>query len=381
MLLQLSVENFKSIKKPIVLSMVAAKDDTHLSYLHNINNYQILPSSLIIGTNGAGKSNLFRAIKYLQALLKAGNHDLLVYPHLLSGDKSPTKIDIQFLVNEKRIAYGFDVLKNQVVGEYLYVIDDEDEMVFDREGENYEFGSVYQEEFNNLAKEYGSLKKLFLPILTEYCDNHLFKDIYRFLTENIYVILSDSLDDTAYFQEALEQYREVGNPERINELMKSIDIGINEFALIGNDIIVKYRNMEINILDESTGMKKLFTLLVLLSDALKDGKVILFDELERNLHHAFVLYFIHLFNDPKINTNNAQLIFSAHQTQLLDLTIFRKDQIWFMDKDIKTMMTECYSLYNIENVNISENVEKGYLLGKYGATFAFNHGGVKKDEK
>ncbi|QVK18672.1 ATP-binding protein [Mycoplasmatota bacterium] len=380
MLLQLSVENFKSIQKQIVFSMLATEDKLHETFIRKIKEYTVLPSAIIMGTNGAGKSNLFMAIKYLQSLLTIDEDGIPVFPHLLSDEKEPTQIDVHFLLDGKRVVYGIDVCSNQVVSEFLSIIENNQvEVIFERDYENYKFNPSYEIIFNEISQKQGSNQKLLLPILNQYSDNFLIKQIFCFLTKNIVIELVNTTDDNRFLNKAIDHFKELEKQKLFNQLLKKIDIGINSFEIKDGEIFLQYENMEINLLNESTGTKKLFSLLVFLSDALIEGKVIIFDEFEKHLHQALVQYFIHLFNDSKINTKNAQLILSTHHTSLLNLSQFRRDQVWFIEKDLKTTTTECYSLYNIEDVKSNENIEQGYIQGKYGATYHFKHGGVKKD--
>ena len=313
------------------------------------------------------------ALRYMQTLLK--EKMINVYPHLLSKEGTATAINIQFLLGEKRIIYGFDVLKKQVIGEYLYIDDKGETAIFERENSHYNYTD---KQIGDLAKKYGTSDKLFLPVLYRHADNSLIKSIYEYLVDNIKVIFSSDDNDVLLFQEAVNRFKNPETQQLVQRFMKKIDLGID----LENDAVsVNYGAMKIGLDKESTGMKKLFVLLVLFGEALREGKVIFFDEYEKNLHVALATYFINIFNQNELNKNNAQLIFSAHNTSLLDLTLFRKDQIWFIDKNLQTMTTECYSLYNINDVLDTENVELAYIIGKYGATYELQRDGVKKDGK
>ncbi len=371
MILQLSVENFKSINKKVIFSMVATNDELHRDYIIEESNHKVLPSSIIIGTNGAGKSNLFLSLKHLQTLLIAGEVSSY-YPHKLNEINRPTQIDIQFIMNNKRVFYGIDFTNDQVVNEFLYLFDDDSEVtIFDRDLENYE-----QNAFDEIIKKHSSGKKVFLSLLNQYCDDEFIKSVYNYLTNQVVIISSYEHEEVDLFQQSVDMFKENNDMIMVTKLLSNIDIGIKKFYLKDNQIIVNYDNMELNLVEESIGTKKLFTLLVLFNEILTNGKIIIIDEFEKNLHLAIIKYFINLFNEKSINTNNAQLIFTTHNSSLLDLSIFRRDQIWFMEKNLKGMNTECYSLYNIMNVSQNENIEKGYILGKYGATFKLNKYGV-----
>ena len=99
---------------------------------------------------------------------------------------------------------------------------------------------------------------------------------------------------------------------------------------------------------------------------LDTGKVLIIDELDKSLHPYIVKYIVEIFNDSDVNKNNAQLIFNTNDTNLLDLELLRRDQIWFTEKNPNTGESSLYALDDF-SVRKSENVEKGYLLGRYGA--------------
>jgi AAA15 family ATPase/GTPase len=98
----------------------------------------------------------------------------------------------------------------------------------------------------------------------------------------------------------------------------------------------------------------------------KEGKVLFIDEIDKSLHPLMVEYLVKMFLDKNINTGNAQLIANTHDTNLLNLDIFRRDDIWFTERDYESGKTEMYSLSDF-SPRKSENIEKAYLLGRFGA--------------
>ena len=118
--------------------------------------------------------------------------------------------------------------------------------------------------------------------------------------------------------------------------------------------------------EESLGTKQLFWFSPILKEVFGKGKTMVIDELDRSLHPFLVQFLVELFHTPEINQTNAQLIFTTHDTTLLSLDTFRRDQIYFVEKDPHTAATELYSLDEF-SVRKNENIEKGYLLGRYGA--------------
>ena len=130
---------------------------------------------------------------------------------------------------------------------------------------------------------------------------------------------------------------------------------------------VIYDGFETDLMqEESTGVKKLFGLLCPLLDIIVNGKVLLCDELEAGLHESLVFGLIRLFMDLKTD-NFPQIFFTTHETGLLNLDLFRRDQIWFTELKIDDRSTELYSLAEIRNIRKDDNFGKGYISGRYGA--------------
>ena len=123
---------------------------------------------------------------------------------------------------------------------------------------------------------------------------------------------------------------------------------------------------ELNLINESSGTQILFSFAPILKDVFENGKVLVIDEIERSLHPSLVEMIIKFFHNSEINKGNAQLIFNTHDTNLLSLEIFRRDQIWFAEKNPEKGATDLYPLDDFP-VRKTENIQKGYLNGRYGA--------------
>ena len=130
--------------------------------------------------------------------------------------------------------------------------------------------------------------------------------------------------------------------------------------------IVNGDEYEFDISEESLGTQVIFSYIPVLKDVLDNGKVLIIDEFDKSLHPFIVKYIVEIFNDLEINKKGAQLIFNTHDTNLLDLELLRRDQIWFTEKNSEDGSTTIYPLDDF-SVRKTENVEKGYLLGRYGA--------------
>ena len=148
-----------------------------------------------------------------------------------------------------------------------------------------------------------------------------------------------------------------------NIIQKEVKIStIHEIKNDNGDL----ENYELDLGDESLGTQSLFFFSPILKEAFEKGKVIIVDEIDKSLHPLLVKFIIDLFHNNEINKNNAQLIFNTHDTNLLSLNTFRRDQIWFAEKDPVKGTTDLYPLDDFA-VRKTENIQKGYLNGRYGA--------------
>lgn len=166
-------------------------------------------------------------------------------------------------------------------------------------------------------------------------------------------------------------------------LLQSFDTGIIDFSVKESElpwekyeIFAVHDNFDENdnnigfsampLAEESTGTQKLFVLGGLVLRALMNGRTILFDEFERSLHPIISQYIIQLFNNPEVNTKNAQLILATHDTNLLGKeNNLRRDQIWIVEKDEKGR-SELFSVSDIEGIRKDTPFEKWYLSGRFG---------------
>ena len=117
--------------------------------------------------------------------------------------------------------------------------------------------------------------------------------------------------------------------------------------------------------DESDGTQKLFAFSGPWLDVLEKGRILFVDELDTSLHPLLVRFLIENFHNEKTNKNNAQLVFTTHDTSILDTDLFRRDQIWFVEKD-RENATKLYPLSDF-SPRKGEAIEKWYLKGRYGA--------------
>lgn len=400
MLLEFSCSNHKSIRDSILFSTLADSDATYEEKTEKFGDVRILKSAVIYGANGSGKSNFIDAISFLKNLvINSIKHQpgqgIRQTPHKLDGFEQKSVYNIQFITNGIRYMYGFTLRNLLVEEEYLYYVPNgRQAKIFERNGEKFTSGSGFRSKFTS-CKDVLKPNRLLLSCAANFSSVPEVEAAYRFFSEELVIYGPMNQDDWMHYS----IYQMNANPKMkaavlsfLNELgtgIKDIQVEIDkkimeasdlppflsdEFkALImqnGIDAIsakVVYEKFETDLLqDESTGTKKLFALLCPIIDIMINGKVLVCDELESSLHESLVFGLIKLFMN--VSTQKfAQLIFTTHETGLLNLDLLRRDQIWFTELKGEDRSTDLYSLSEIKNVRKEDNFGKGYIAGKYGA--------------
>lgn len=410
MLLEFTLKNFLSIKDEITLSMVASKDSSHednvLSYDDGKKN--ALKSIIIYGANASGKSNILKAMDFVHNFIKYSHEmqqgvNIPRIPFKLDRNclNEPSEFNIIFIQDGIKYAYGFSTTEEEVIDEYLYYYPNgRQSIIFERENvDQYKFNADKERQIE-IKNKFHSKNKLFLcteslweyekvippfkwlsqklKILLEhenlesYTGMQLSKDenikpvIMKYLRKadlDIYDLNVSSYDDLSSLHYAKNL------PDKIKEEISSViknkkilDIKTTHKGLNENQETV---DVEFELKEESSGTRKFFGLLGPWIDVLSNGYTIAIDELDIRLHPLLTKTLIDIFQNPKINNKGAQLIFTTHNTNLLNQELFRRDQIWFTEKK-ENGSTDIYSL-NDFSVRKDENIEKGYLKGKYGA--------------
>ena len=405
MLLQFSCSNHKSIKDTITFSMIASKDDSNLDGLKNFHNFNVIRIASIYGANGSGKSNFVDAIGFAQNLIinslrnQPGN-PILQFSHKLTTPTTPSKYEFQFVRENIRYAYGFAIKDFFVDEEYLYYFpNNRKTKIFERKGMDIIEGSKYKKSFY-LSKETLKPNRLFLTCAANYSKIHEIEQAFMFFSLDL-ILYRTVVDEPRidnwyeYSVELIEKNPEIksaflemlkilgtgvidvsARTESINldELKKKIPEHITSFLpqILDNTVFknfqVKmiYNDFETDLMtEESTGIKQLFKVICPIIDILINGRVLVCDEIEAGLHESIVHQIVKLFYFL-MPDKFAQLIFTTHDTSLLDLELFRRDQIWFTQLTSERA-TELYSLVEIKDVRKHENIAKGYIAGKYGA--------------
>lgn len=400
MLLEFKCKNHKSIKDEVLFSLLASKDTFNNEYLYDYKDLRVLRSSVIYGANGSGKSNFIDAIFFMKSLVSNSINlqpgmGVPYTPHKLNGMGSESFYSIQFVKNGVRFAYGFCIEQMLVKEEYLYFFPNgRQAKVFDRTGMTYEEGSKFKGKFNS-CKDVLKPNRLMISCAANFTNVAEIEDAYRFFNEDLVIYTNANQDN--WMQYSLYQFN--SNPEIKNLALsfmrdigvdiQDIKINIEEGAFPQSELpeflsdeyknklmmtplkkitaSVVYPGFETDLFnEESTGIQKLFAFLCPFLDIISKGKILICDELETSLHESLLYTLLKTFSSLD-GKEQPQIIFTTHDTGLLSLDLFRRDQIWFTELNSSNRSTELYSLAEIKNTRKDENYGKGYISGRYGA--------------
>ncbi|MCI8646872.1 MAG: ATP-binding protein [Firmicutes bacterium] len=398
MLLEFKCSNHRSIKEEVTFSLIAGSDHTSEERLKEFGNSRVLRSAIIYGANGSGKSNFISALAFMCGLVSSSinyqpGQEIVQFPHKLCTAETPSEYKIQFVKNDVRYAYGFSVKRNLIEDEYLYYFPKGRQVkIFERSGMDVKPGDRYK---GMLDISISILKgnRLFLSCAANYSNIKEIEEAFMFFAADIVVYNPEINNWTEYSIELMHKDDTIKKAfvdilqalgtgakdvkvklEKVNwtDISKELPLPDAVKSLIepqdGNHIEAKvvYDQFEVDLMaEESAGVKRLFQMICPIIDILNNGKILICDELESSLHESVISQIVQLFQNYQ-KEKFAQLIFSTHDTSLLDTDLFRRDQVWFTQLN-EERATDLYSLVEIRNVRKSENLEKGYISGKYGA--------------
>ncbi|MCY3878559.1 MAG: ATP-binding protein [Rhodobacteraceae bacterium] len=407
MLVEFSVENFRSIKQEARLSLVSgpAKERRETYLLAPALSKQsgsikhLLPSAAIYGANAAGKSNLIRALSVMQDIILDTSRNvgpIPVKPFLFdsaSRDK-PTTFEVMFLTEGVRYQYGFSATAKAVTEEWLYAWPSGRlQTWFQRSAGHWKFGEKLTGD-KEIWRRSTRPDALFLSTAVS-LNSKLLQPVSEWFRDKLRVVVSDSWNRDW----TLNSVRGEDKTEVI-EFLQAADLGISDLTLVekefhpGNlpagmpselkDLVAKNLSgtpktelrlvhetgqgvpVSLDFDDESDGTRKIFDLAGPWLDTLQNGRVVVIDELNNSLHPALVRFLVERFHDPDVNSRGAQLIFSTHDTSILSRDVFRRDQIWFCERN-EFRETTLFSLSDFRARKKSEILDRSYLSGRYGA--------------
>ena len=380
MLIQFTVRNHRSIKNSAVISFRSSNDKSFQDCLLHPNSKMMLsPVIAIYGANAAGKSNVLHAMMAMLEMIlgkasKVSKGQVLPWePFGLS--KEPTFFEVMFFYASIRYTYGFSFNDQKIINEYLYYWPNGREaLIFSREDDIYEFRENISEQ-TTLSKRTPD-NKLYLVSSNDWNLKQ---------TENAYKWFLDKIDFLMNKDPSLSETVAliISGKDKKSRVLKELllaDLGITDISIsdissktpliktthriIKEDGGIEY--FQLLMEQESIGTQHFFALIGGWLQALEKGELLVVDEIEDSLHPLLTRHLIKMVLDKSINTNGMQLLFTTHDAMLLDLNLFRRDQIWFAEKSDKSCETELYSLSSF-SPRKGENVRKGYLQGRFGA--------------
>lgn len=380
MLIQFTIENHRSIKESAVISFAASKDKSLEEYLLPLDaKKSLLPAIAIYGANAAGKSNVLHAMRTMRDMVvgeaaKVSKGQKLPWEPFGSR-KEPTAFEIVFTYQGIRYAYGFSFDDKKIYSEYLYHWPNGREaLIFSRENGKYEFRENVNEQItlSNRTPE----NKLYLVSSNDW-NLPQTENAYKWFLEKLTFLI----EEEPATSETVAQI--VSGDDKKARILKELllaDLGITDVTIknfsgknptimtthriLQEDESVEYFQLSMD--QESAGTQHFFARIGGWLQALENGALLVVDEIEDSLHPLLTKRLVEMVQDKTVNTNGAQLLFTTHDAMLLDLDFFRRDQIWFAEKDDRSCATELFPLTSF-SPRKGENVRKGYLKGRFGA--------------
>lgn len=388
MLCQFSFQNFKSYKEETTFDFQAAAiPEFSASLLGEEKSGRLLPVGVVYGPNGGGKSNLLQALSCLITTVVKPIHDLektredIVIqqkaecePFLFddtSHDK-PTEFQVYFRQGKNEYRYYLALKEDEVVSEALYwraIGGRKTGTVFEREGSNITLGvSINKASINTSVNP----KMPYLSFLAINYDIPVIAEVQKWFESCVIRNYANPVVDSTVMISKNDDVK-----KRIVQALNDMEIDLTGYRFDENEKqlytqrTVNGKSYELRFMDESDGTQKLIAVLPVLLMALREGRLVIIDELDAKLHPKLLRYVIAMFKNPKINQNGAQLIFTSHDVTTMRNTVFRRDEIWFAAEN-DNHESEIYSLYEIrrednERVNNTAAYDKQYLEGRYGA--------------
>ena len=401
MLIRFSFKNFKSFKDENVLDMEATSLKEHEYNVVKTDNVNLLKVAAIYGANASGKTNVLQAFDYMKKRILVSDDSKKnspidednVYSFMINNE--PISLEVEILAeNNKIYKYGFDVLKDSIVSEWLYI------------KKINKFYSIFEREKNNVTMKSNNKisglanideRTLFLNIYSKIDkDNEDFNNVYDWFVNANYLDLGNPrfedfintrislkiLSDEKYKKELLRFIKTFDSGiEGIKTTPNSLEEVQNNNRVVKVELIHRGEDNELKALPlelESNGTRKMFHLFDFFMDALRNGMVLFIDELDAKLHPLLTRYIINLFHNSETNIGNGQLIYSTHDTVNLNKETFRRDEIWFTEKN-RDGVSEMYALSDYilddedgnnksgKKVRNDATYNKDYLTGRYGA--------------
>lgn len=375
MVLEIRLSNMFSFRDEVTLDLQAAKIQTKKARelegnLFSVDGEQMLKSVALFGANASGKSNVIKAIRACVNMVRSSHNYNVDTRFAISPFKfedyanKPSSFYIRFLLNGVEYEYSFSFMHDEIITETLYYYPNgRKSLVFSRDESRgtvkkdiYEFKTVIKRPFD--VADNTSKKTLYISRASQ-MDREIAQKIFLFFCNDIvldYQVANiDSLDNL--FKERKDQMLEV---------LRTADSDIIDFKIQNNAITTFHRTNPSVAFDfeteESEGTKTLFRMIVRMIGIIHEGKMLLVDEIDNSLHTQLVEFVIGMFN----HSDHAQLIYTTHNTHLLNTDFQRRDQVYFVNKR-EDGSSDLYSLFDFKDFRDTLDMEKAYLQGRFDA--------------
>jgi len=411
MLLEFTVENFRSFRDETNFSMMATSDKNLADNVTNdpaLKEGRVNNSAVLYGANASGKTNLILAITLLRNfVVNSHTHQkgtTLNYQPFAFDDESarrPTRLSISFLHQQIKYQYSMSYNNKGIVTEELsHYPNGKIALIFSRNNQDFKFNRDQTEQEVISRRTLENVLYLSSSVQFNYSATLPAFDWFQ-----NYLIAIDNTDSPVLLEQAIEymNHNKKAKKMMVNALQIA-DLGITGvegkvrkipiqrlydkvppqilgvMTMMGNeakqtDLKFTHRvidktgtevEKELYYIFESEGTRKLFNIIGPIISVLQKGGTLVIDELDTKLHHDIVDWLISLFHDSDQNRKKAQLVFNSHDQQLLELSRFRRDQIWFTEKSPNTGASELYSLVEFRERS-DRDILKAYQMGRYGA--------------
>ena len=387
MLIEFRVSNFCSLRDEQVLSLVASKDKS-LASSHTVSTGvgaapALLRSAAIYGPNAGGKSNLIKALQYMRGVVVesatiAPNQPFSVQPFRLDAAFAgmPTEFEVTFLIDGVRYQYGFAMNAERILSEHLLVYKAfKPQHWFTRRHDPatgrdvYDFGPALKGQ-KSVWESATRPNALFLSMAVQLNSEQL-APVFDWFARQLVVFNEHAMLNPRV---TLQMLRDPAAKRSICAFLNAADISIADIDVVtrkDHEDELRFTHTTskgaavFGITEESSGTRNLLFMIGPILDIVRNGLTLVVDELDTSLHTLLVRRIIQLFHDTDLNRRGAQLVFTTHDTSLLDAhDLFRRDQVWFVEKD-RDQASRLYSLTEF-SPRKGEALERGYLMGRYG---------------
>jgi uncharacterized protein len=409
MLIEFRLKNFRSILDTQVLSMVAGPGSELPQNMCSADfdaNIHLVKAAVIYGPNAGGKSNLILALSFMRWLILSSANESqqgekIPVEGFLFNKQSPeqsSEFEIIFSKEKVRYQYGFTLNQNKIIEEWL--------ISYPEGRSQHWFARKYNEKSSKYLRKFSKYFKgkkqtwasatrnnaLFLSTAIQ-LNNEQLKPIFTWFQKDL-IVVSPSRGLNIEVK-SFEQIKTIEGRRKIMKYINIADPSITDISLETEkfseeflpknmpkefkDIVTKNfadrefakidfiheNGIKLNISNESDGTNKFLSYACIWEDVLENARVVVVDELDSSLHPLAVKFLLNLIYNNEENKENSQLIFTTHNTSFLDNDTFRRDQVWFIEKDKKNS-TQLYPLLDF-SPRKNESISKGYLQGRYGA--------------